>query len=87
MATLAVTAPADVLSQLPSVSDFPLDLATGTATDNQDGTWTVNAQSGEENIPALTALGCTVSVIEDDATELARWQVIDAQIDNEPPVA
>ena len=87
MATLTITASVDVLSQLPAVTDFPLALAPNTATDNRDGTWTVTAQSGETNIPALTALGATVAVIEDDAAELARWQVLDTQIDNEPPVA
>jgi hypothetical protein len=88
MATIAVTATAEVLSQLPAVgSSFPLALAASTAKDNGDGTWTVTAQTDEENIPALTALGATVAVIEDDAAELARWQVIDTQIDNEPPVA
>lgn len=88
MATLAVTGPVSVLSQLPTVGDsFALALAPDTASDNGDGTWTVTAQSGEENVPALTALGCTVVVVEDDATELARWQRIDTQVDNEPPVA
>jgi hypothetical protein len=88
MATLAVTASVGVLSQLPTIgSSFPLSLVRSTATDNQDGTWTVTAMSDEANIPALTALGCTVIVIVDDATELARWQVIDTQIDNEPPGA
>jgi hypothetical protein len=87
MATLAVTGSVDVLSLLPGVTDFPLALAPDTATDNQDGTWTVTAQSSEANVPALAALGATVTVIEDDAAELARWQVLDTQIDNEPPVA
>jgi hypothetical protein len=88
MATLAVTGPVEALSQLPaSDGDFVLALAPDTASDNGDGTWTVTAQSAEENVPALTALGCTVVVIEDDATELARWQRIDTQVNNEPPVA
>lgn len=87
MATLAITGPVEVLGQLPAVTDFPLALAPHTATDNGDGTWTVTGQSDEANIPALGALGATVTVIEDDAAELARWQVLDTQIDNEPPVA
>jgi hypothetical protein len=87
MATLSITGPVEVLGQLPAVTDFPLALAPHTAADNGDGTWTVTAQSDEANIPALGALGATVTVIEDDAAELARWQVLDTQIDNEPPVA
>ncbi|HEY7145485.1 MAG TPA: hypothetical protein VH637_14675 [Streptosporangiaceae bacterium] len=88
MATIAVTAPAGVLSQLPAAgSSFPLALAASTAADNGDGTWTVTAMTDEANIPALTALGATVTVIEDDAAELARWQAIDSQVDNEPPLA
>lgn len=87
MAMLAITGSVDVLGQLPAVTDFPLALAPNTATDNGDGTWTVTAQSSEANVAALSALGATVTVIEDDAAELARWQVLDGQIDNEPPVA
>lgn len=87
MATLSITGSAEVLGQLPAVNDFPLALAPSTATDNGDGTWTVTAQSDEANVPALRALGATVTVIEDDAAELARWQVLDSQIDNEPPVS
>jgi hypothetical protein len=87
VATLAITGSVDVLAQLPGINDFPLALAPNTAADNGDGTWTVTAQSSEANIPALSALGATVTVIEDDAAELARWQVLDGQIDNEPPVA
>ncbi len=87
MATLSITGPAEVLARLPAVDDLPLALAPSTATDNGDGTWTVTAQSDEANVAALGALGATVTVIEDDAAELARWQVLDGQVDNEPPVA
>jgi hypothetical protein len=88
MAIVAITGSTDLLGQLPAIgSSFPLALARTTATDNGDGTWTVTGQTDEANIPALTGLGCTVQVVESDADELARWQVVDTQIDNEPPVA
>ncbi|HUZ34954.1 MAG TPA: hypothetical protein VMV17_01335 [Streptosporangiaceae bacterium] len=88
MAIVAITGTPDVLGQLPTIgSQFRLTLAGGTATDNGDGTWTVTGQTAEANIPALTGLGCTVVIAVSDADELARWQVIDTQIDNEPPVA
>jgi hypothetical protein len=86
---IAITASADVLGQLPTIgASFPLALARATAVDNDDGTWTVTGHTAEANIPALTALGATVRVLESDAEELARWRVIiDTQIDNQPPVA
>lgn len=88
MATIAITGSPTVLSQLPTIgSSFPLALAPNTARDNGDGTWTVTAQTAEANIPALTDLGASVRTVENDADELARWQEIDTQIDNEPPVA
>jgi len=88
MAMIAITGSADVLGQLPTIgARFPLALAHATATDNGDGTWTVTGHTAEANIPALTALGCTVRVVENDADELGRWQAIDTQIDNQPPVA
>jgi hypothetical protein len=88
VAIVSITGDASALGKLPTIgSSFPLALARTTARDNGDGTWTVTASTAEENIPALTDLGCTVQVVVSDADELARWEVIDTQIDNEPPVA
>jgi hypothetical protein len=84
---LALTATADVLGALPSKVDFTLDVLRGTAVDNGDGTWSVTAETQEENIAALQALGCTVVTVVSDADQLARWDTLDTQIDNEPPVA
>jgi hypothetical protein len=88
MATISVTGTPDVLGLLPTIgSSFALALADGTGKDNGDGTWTVTAMTAEENIPALAALGATVNVLEDDDAELAAWQELDNEIDNEPPVS
>jgi hypothetical protein len=87
VAVLALTATAAVLTGLPSGADFPLEIVASTATNNGDGTWTVTGETLEAHIAALEALGCTVRTVIDDAEQLARWQVLETQIDNEPPVA
>jgi hypothetical protein len=87
MAVLALTATAEVLGGLPANADVPLAIVASTATDNADGTWTVTAETEEANIGALQALGCTVRTVITDAEQLERWQTLDTQIDNEPPVA
>lgn len=84
MALLALTASADVLRGLPAVTDFYLSVVRSTAIDNGDGTWTVAAQADEGDTAKLEALGCTVAVTTSNADQLARWQAIDDQIDNEP---
>jgi hypothetical protein len=87
VAVLALTAAAGVLTALPGAAGFPLAIVASTATDNGDGTWTVTVETLEANIAALQARGCTVRTVIDDAEQLARWQVLETQIDNEPPVA
>jgi hypothetical protein len=88
MATISITGTPTVLSQLPTIgSSFPLALVRATATDNGTGTWTLIGHTAEANIPALTALGCSVSVLKTDAEELAQWEIIDTQIDSGPGIA
>lgn len=85
MAIVAITGPVSVLSQLPTIdSSFPLALAPSTVADNDDGTWTVTAETPEENIPALTELGAAVQLIVSDDDELALWQAIDDEVDRGP---
>jgi hypothetical protein len=86
MAILALTASSDILGALPSAT-FPLSVVGSTAVDNGDGTWTVTAETDESNIAALQALGCTVVTAVSDADQIALWDVVSTQIDNEPPVA
>lgn len=87
MALVALTASQAVLGALPGTVTFRLALARGTATANDDGTWTVTAQTAEANIGALSNLGCVVRVVTSDAEQLARWQALESQIDDQPPVA
>ena len=87
MAVLALTAAPAILGALPSTAGFPLAVVRTTATDNGDGTWTVTAETEETNIAPLQALGCLVRTVVSDADQLALWETIDTQIDNEPPVA
>jgi len=87
VAVLTLTGAVAVLGALPSATGFPLAVVRSTATDNGDGTWTVTAETEEGNIGALQALGCVVLTVVSDAEQLARWQTLDTQIDNEPPVA
>jgi len=85
MAIVAITGPVSVLSQLPTIGgSFALAVAPSTASDNNDGTWTVTAETAEEHIPALTGLGTAVQIVVTDADELAGWQAIDDQIDRGP---
>jgi hypothetical protein len=85
MATIAITGSTTVLNQLPTIGHgFPLALARATAADNGNGTWTLTGHTAEANIAALTALGCSVSILVSDADELARWETIDTQIDSGP---
>ena len=88
MAILSITGSPAVLGQLPTAaaSDFALAIA-GSALDNADGSWTVTGETDEANIPALTGLGCTITVTLSDADELACWQAIDDQVDRGPGVA
>jgi hypothetical protein len=79
MAIIAITGPPDVLGKLPTLgSSFPLAVVPGTADDNGDGTWTVTGHTAEENIPALTTMGCTVRIAVTDSDELAQWEAQDA---------
>lgn len=88
MAIVSITGTTTVLGQLPAAGEsFPLALAGSTAADNGDGTWSITGHTAEENIPALTDLGCTVTVVVSDADELTQWQTIDDQIDSGPGVA
>jgi len=76
MATLALTGPADLLRRLVSEPSVTVSVVISTAEENDDGTWTVTAYAAEDQIPALEALGHTVTVIADDATLLAQWDGI-----------
>lgn len=85
MAVLSITGSPAVLDQLQDAEDdFALAIIGPTATDNGDGTWTVTAMADEANVPALTALGATVTVAISNADELAQWQAIDDQVDRGP---
>jgi hypothetical protein len=88
MAVLSITGTPAVLNQLQDTEDdFALAIVAPTATDNGDGTWTVTAMTDEANVPALTALGATVTVAISNADELAQWQAIDDQVDRDPGTA
>lgn len=84
MAALSLTAPSDVLLRLPDDDSVTVSVVRPTATPNEDGTWTVTVYAPEDQIPAIESLGCTVRVVEDDASLLARWQEIQV---HEPPIA
>jgi hypothetical protein len=85
MAVLSITGTPEVLDQLQDAEDdFAFSIVIPTATDNGDGTWTVTAVTDEANVPALTALGATVTVDISNADELAQWQAIDSQVDRGP---
>lgn len=84
MAILSVTGAPAVLGALNVDISVPLAIVRGTATDNGDGTWSVTVHTPEEQVPVLQATGATVTVVVNDAEELARWQVIDTQIDYGP---
>ncbi len=85
MGVLLVTGPAEVLRGLPRATTVTVAVVTATATDNNDGTWSVTVHATEDQIPGLQALGCTVQALVGDAEELAQWEAIDDQIDREPP--
>jgi hypothetical protein len=85
MGTFQLRAAPEVLRALPSSTTATVAVAPATATENDDGTWSLVVHGGEDRIPALEALGCQVEVLVTDAQELERWQVIDDQIDREPP--
>jgi hypothetical protein len=87
VAVLALTGSAEVLGGLTDVVDYPLSVVGQTAVDNGDGTWTVTAETSEDNIAALQGAGCTVVVVTSDADQLSLWQTIDTQINDEPPTA
>lgn len=83
MATLAVTGPRDLVGRLPSQS-VPLSIVASTAGENHDGTWSVTVYAGEDQVPALEALGYAVRVVTPDADLLTRWQEIEV---DEPGIA
>ncbi len=85
MAVLQLRAPADVLRSLPSSETVTVAVVRTTAVDNDDGTWSLTVHAEEDQIPALQALGCDVETLVSDAEELEQWQIIDTQIDREPP--
>jgi hypothetical protein len=87
IAVLALTATPDILGQLRDNESIQVAVVINTASDNGDGTWSVTALTGEEQIPAIQALGCTVETLVTDAEELADFETVDSQIDDSPPVA
>jgi hypothetical protein len=88
MAVLSITGSPAVLGQLPgAVDDVPLTVLDAGALDNGDGTWTVTGETDEANIPALTELGCAVTIEVSDDDELTQWQAIDDQVDRGPGLA
>jgi len=76
MATLALTASRDLLGRLPSQESVSVSIVGSTAEENDDGTWSVTVYAGENQIPALEALGYAIEVITTDAELVARWQEI-----------
>jgi hypothetical protein len=87
MAMLRVTGPVAVLGGLPANESIQVSVVRTTAADNGDGTWTISAHAAEDQVPALTALGCTVQVVTSDVDEVAHWLVIGSQIDDQLPNA
>ena len=87
MAILAVTGTLEVLGQLPADTTAPGAVVSSTAADNGDGTWSVTVHAAEDQIAAMQEVGCTVEIVVGDADELARWQVIDSQVDTGTDVA
>jgi len=76
MATLALTASRDLLGRLPSQESVSVSIVGSTAEENDDGTWSVTVYAGENQIPALEALGYAIEVMTTDAELVARWQEI-----------
>jgi hypothetical protein len=87
VAILAVTGTLEVLGQLPADTTAPGAVVSSTAADNGDGTWSVTVHAAEDQIAAMQEVGCTVEIVVSDADELARWQVIDTQVDTGTDVA
>lgn len=84
MAVLALTGTPGVLSQLVGNASVQVALARGTAHDNGDGTWSIVGYADEDQIAALQALGITVEMVKTDAQQLADYEVVDSQIDDNP---
>jgi hypothetical protein len=78
-----LTGPRDLVGRLPSQA-VPLSIVASTADENDDGTWSVTVYAGEDQVPALEALGYSVRVVTPDAELLARWQEIEV---DEPGVS
>jgi hypothetical protein len=76
MATVALTASRDLLGRLPSQESVSVSIVGSTAEENDDGTWSVTVYAGEDQIPALEALGYAIEVMTTDAELVARWQEI-----------
>jgi uncharacterized Rossmann fold enzyme len=87
VAILAVTGTLEVLGQLPADTTAPCAVVSSTAADHGDGTWSVTVHAAEDQIAAMQEVGCTVEIVVSDADELARWQVIDSQVDTGTGVA
>lgn len=87
MATLVVTGPGDVVSALAANSDESVSVVAVSQGASQSGPWTAVVRAGEDQIPSLTALGCTVDTVTGDADELAAWQTLSGQIDDQLPIA
>jgi hypothetical protein len=87
VAILAVTGTLEVLGQLPVDTTAPGAVVSSTAADNGDGTWSVTVHAAEDQIAGMQEVGCTVEIVVSDADELARWQVIDTQVDTGTDVA
>jgi hypothetical protein len=85
VAVLSVRGSADVLGSLVDVVDFPLAIVAPTAVDNGDDTWSVTVESSEDNISTLEGMGCTVQVVVSDADQVAQWDALNDQIDDELP--
>jgi hypothetical protein len=66
-----------------ALADIRLSLVTGSAEEEEDGSWSVIAYAAEDQVPALEALGYAVRVVTSDAVLLARWD----GIATDPPVA
>jgi hypothetical protein len=82
MAALELRAPQDLMVQLATQTAVRLSLVGSTATDHDDGTWSVIGYADEDQVGALEALGYTVRVVTSDATLLARWDALDSQFPN-----
>jgi hypothetical protein len=86
MATLAVTGSPAVMGPLPNDASLEPGIVYLHAWADQDGNWVAIISAPESQIPALTALGCTVVTVTSDADQVAAWVAVGGQVDDQLPI-